>query len=84
MMSLAALLGLTALVLTLYTMAHTESVPITGRKRFIFITHDQLMKIVQIEVEDVSIFFLYKVHSFQMKNYWYWFFVNEYLNQSCK
>lgn len=39
-------------------MAHTESVPITGRKRFIFITHDQLIKIVEKEVEEVSIFLL--------------------------
>ncbi|XP_048763090.2 metalloendopeptidase OMA1, mitochondrial-like isoform X2 [Ostrea edulis] len=34
-------------------MAHTESVPITGRKRFIFITHDQLIKIVEKEVEEI-------------------------------
>ncbi|XP_062600148.1 metalloendopeptidase OMA1, mitochondrial-like [Saccostrea cucullata] len=49
----ATLLGVTALALTLYTWAHTETVPITGRKRFIFITHDQLIKIVQREVEEV-------------------------------
>lgn len=48
---LTALLG----ALTLYTMAHTETVPITGRKRFIFITHDQMIKIVEKEVEEVSI-----------------------------
>lgn len=41
-------------MLTLYTMAHTETVPITGRKRFIFITHDQMIKIVEKEVENVS------------------------------
>lgn len=52
---LTALLGATALALTLYTMAHTETVPITGRKRFIFITHDQMIKIVEKEVEEVSI-----------------------------
>lgn len=50
---LTALLGATALALTLYTMAHTETVPITGRKRFIFITHDQMIKIVEREVEEV-------------------------------
>ena len=51
---MSTLLGATVLMLTLYTMAHTETVPITGRKRFIFITHDQMIKIVQKEVENVS------------------------------
>ena len=51
---LSTLLGATVLMLTLYTMAHTETVPITGRKRFIFITHDQMIKIVEKEVENVS------------------------------
>lgn len=54
MVILSTLLGATVLMLTLYTMAHTETVPITGRKRFIFITHDQMIKIVEKEVENVS------------------------------
>jgi hypothetical protein len=65
MIILASLLGVTAFVLTLYTITHVEDVPITGRKRFMFITQDQVTKIAEKQVEEVSIFCILSIVHYQ-------------------